>query len=276
MAEKLINDAVTPLSVNNVKAGTSVATNAAEVMSFILTTGAADAGSAAGTIVYGKTALAPILNLLGDRVGNFYSSAIHTSVSFTNGVIIAAQEKGFVYNGTESERLTLTAAKLTVNGDFAIDYETGLFVIRKATTATSVTITYKSPSEVSGGGGVATDVNLTKVGGVATSTGAGASNTGTLRVTQGSTSMQSQGVDTTGQDAYATIKTPSANATHILASCGSFGAIISLDAGVTDHFTVQPNMALTLDAVTITSGVAIQSKNLVPGSNYTNLAVSIW
>ena len=93
---------------------------------------------------------------------------------------------------------------------------------------------------------------------------------------QTGTTMQSQGLDATGQDAYATVKTPSANATHILVSCGSFGAIISLDAGTTDHFTVQPNMTVILDAVTITSGVAIQAKNLTGGSNYTNLSVSIW
>lgn len=128
---------------------------------------------------------------------------------------------------------------------------------------------------IAGGGGTS-NVNIDQIGGVDTSTGAGASNTGTLRVTQGSTSMQSQGVDATGQDAYATVKTPSANATHILASCGSFGAIISLDAGTTDHFTVQPNMSVILDAVTITSGVAIQAKNLSAGLNYTNLSVSIW
>lgn len=88
--------------------------------------------------------------------------------------------------------------------------------------------------------------------------------------------MQSQGLDATGQDAYATVKTPSADATHILVSCGSNGAIISLDAGTSDHFSVQPNMVLALDAVTITSGVAIQAKNLTGGSNYTNLSVSIW
>lgn len=178
-------------------------------------------------------------------------------------------------------------------------------LIESAATAGQVAQAVCNPDGTNiGAGGATTDVNLTKVGGAAFALGqqlaaaslpivltaaqittltpttisksSGAVDANTQRVTQGSTSMQSQGLDTTGQDAYATVKTPSADATHIFVSCGSFGATISLNAGTTDHFSVQPNMAVTLDAVTITSGVAIQAKNLVPGSNYTNLAVSIW
>lgn len=89
--------------------------------------------------------------------------------------------------------------------------------------------------------------------------------------------MQSLGADATGQDAYATVKTPTANATNILVSLtGANAAIISLDAGTTDHFTVPGGSLITLARVTITSAVAIQAKNATGGSNYTGLSISIW
>lgn len=104
---------------------------------------------------------------------------------------------------------------------------------------------------------------------------------GNLKVSQSSStsssSVQSQGTDATGQDAYATIKTPSANATHAYISLeGSNAAIISFDAGTTDHITVQAGSIVALDNITITASTAIQAKNRTAGSNYTNLNISVW
>ena len=165
MAENRIYSATTPMPVSNVRLGSGVSANTGEVMSFTLVDGTADPGAAAGTIVYGKTALSPILNALCDRSGQFFSDPLHTSVAFTDGVIVAAQEVGFIYDGTKNERLEKTAALLLNDGDFAVDYETGLFVIRKATADTSLTLDYCSPTGITGAGGPASDVNVTQFGG---------------------------------------------------------------------------------------------------------------
>lgn len=99
----------------------------------------------------------------------------------------------------------------------------------------------------------------------------------TQRVTEGSTTMQAMGTDATGADTYATVKTPTADATHIIAiNTGTNDAIISLDAGTTDNFPLAGGANLVLDGVTIRSGLAIQAKNLVGGSNYTGVSISCW
>lgn len=88
---------------------------------------------------------------------------------------------------------------------------------------------------------------------------------------------QALGIDAVGADAYATVVTPSADATHIKVNLdGSNDAIISLDAGTTDHIYITAGEVATLDQIAITSGTAIQAKNATPGSNYTNLTITIW
>lgn len=125
--------------------GKTVETVSSEVVSFIKTDGTADAGEVAGTIVYGRLAKSPVLNLLGDREGEYTGSSLSTSITFTTGVMNSTKEVGFVYDGRADERLTLTAAKLTENGQWSCDYYTGLFVIKKLTAGTSQTITsYKA------------------------------------------------------------------------------------------------------------------------------------
>lgn len=107
--------------------------------------------------------------------------------------------------------------------------------------------------------------------------GAGAVTSMSPRVTMGSTSMLAQGTDATGQDGYATILTPASACTHLYISLeGSNAAIISLDNGVTDHFTVQAGSILLFDGLTISASVNIQAKNRTGGSNYTNLNMSAW
>jgi len=137
--------------------------------------------------------------------------------------------------------------------------------------------THGSGISSSGGGGGASEVNLSEVDGQTVATGMGSSSGGTQRVVLSADDMQSLGVDTVGADTYATVKTPTANANHIkVTNAGMNGAIISLDNGATDHFVLLGGEVNCLDQVSIRSGVPIQAKNLVPGSNYTDLYISIW
>lgn len=127
-----------------------------------------------------------------------------------------------------------------------------------------------------GGGGGTSDVNLVEVGGAALALGQAAA-TASLPVVQAASPMQALAQDATGQDAYATVKTPTANASHIIiVLTGSNPAILSLDDGVTDHIFVAGPSVLALDQVAISSGVAIKAKNGTGGSNYTGLNISIW
>ena len=143
MSTKLIYNQSQPLAVIDVQKASQVTTVSAEVVSFLLETGAASAGEVAGTIVIGQISRAPITSLTGDRIGEFSGEVMDSSISFTNGVMIAAQEKLFRLGGAIDKRVAVTAEQLTVNGDWAVDYETGLLIVRKATTADSITLSYK-------------------------------------------------------------------------------------------------------------------------------------
>lgn len=118
---------------------------ASESLTFYTQAGAVDSGEAIGTIVIGKLAKAPILNLFGDRLGEFSGSAISTSISFTTGVLDSTLECGFIHSGSLNERITQTVAMLATktNGSWACDYLTGLIIVKKKTTGTSQTINYK-------------------------------------------------------------------------------------------------------------------------------------
>lgn len=138
-----IYDAKWPLPVHDVLKASEIEDVSSETVSFIKMDGTADAGEAAGTIVYAQLDKSPVLNKLGDRVGRFDGTDLDSSISFADGVILAAGEKGFVTFGSGDERLTKTAAKLTTNGDWALDYQTGIIVLKKASTATSLSVSYK-------------------------------------------------------------------------------------------------------------------------------------
>lgn len=177
MSDSLKNyDAKGPFPVDDMTQASELITPPAEIINFILEDGTPDAGSPAGTIVYAQISRAPIYNNIGDRVGRFdevnttanYFN-LQTSLSFADGVAIFNQQKGFVANLSNDKRLTITASKLEVNGDWALDHETGLMIIKKADATTSLSVTYKIRSGVStsGGGGIAADVNLNQVAGVA-------------------------------------------------------------------------------------------------------------
>jgi len=157
------NDQKTPTVVATMSA-TEVTTVSSSTITFYLEDGTADAGSAAGTIVIGRLGQAPILNQFGDRIGEYSGSSLSTSIVFTSGgAMIGDQEKGFVYDADANQRITKTAAKLTVNGDWACDYLTGLFIIKKATTGTTQAITSYL---VRTGGGGGTSSNPSEIQGV--------------------------------------------------------------------------------------------------------------
>jgi len=89
--------------------------------------------------------------------------------------------------------------------------------------------------------------------------------------------IQAKGTDATGTDAYATVVTSVAAASHIMIVLqGSNDAIVSIDAGTTDSIPVPAGSIVVLDNVTIAATTAIQAKNASAGNNYTNLDLTIW
>jgi len=129
-----------------------------------------DAGQAAGVMVEGVLAVAPIANTSGDQIGQ----RLNTSLSFTGTAFTAEVELS--YEALESldnlpflERLTkvasLVAAVKTAqangvptvmaNGDYVVDYRKGWIIGKKASTQTSLTsAAYKALSKSAGTSGV--------------------------------------------------------------------------------------------------------------------------
>lgn len=139
-----------------------------------------DAGQAAGTIVVAKLANTQILNSLGDTVGTYGD----TSFSFGTGtVLVSAQQKPF--RGVLAELAEVSGLNSTLaasaratavtqgflRGDWCIDHEHGVIYGVKATTGTTDTGSYKVNAP-GGGGSVAENVNIAKVGGAATAAAA--------------------------------------------------------------------------------------------------------
>lgn len=151
-------------------AASGVETVSAESLTFFTLAGAADSGEAAGSIVYGKLAKSPVLNLLGDTIGEFNpASNFATSIVFTTDVMDADEEVGFVYRENLDDRLSDTVARLAnaPNGAWACHYQTGLIVLKKASSSTSQTITsYKVLSS-----NATANTNVTGFGGAAVTLG---------------------------------------------------------------------------------------------------------
>ena len=145
---------------------------AAEVLTFqyynsgVLTV---DAGQAAGTLVLVKLANRNILNAAGDVIG----TNLDTSFSFGVGTILTAR-RAFPDLVAETFDTATGLAKITAilagftNGEYCIDHRTGTIYGKKATNGAADTGSYKVNQNVSGGGGgIASDVNIAKVGGTA-------------------------------------------------------------------------------------------------------------
>jgi len=137
-----------------------------------------DAGQAAGTVVVGKLANRNILNVLGDVVGTYGdSSVVITSTAFTKLRKFDAEAAANIERSAMDTLLQGAAKSVAVtsgfeNGEYCIDHRTGTLYGKKASTQTTLTAAYKVLIGVSGGGGgIASDVNVSKVGGTATVSG---------------------------------------------------------------------------------------------------------
>lgn len=250
----------------------------------------ADAGEAIGTLTVGQLTFDNIKNQGGYMEATPEDTSLgFTSTALTTEVVFYPPQWEYTDEFSEEDRLTAIGATLS-DGEFMVDYSSGTIYAKKASTTFTLTATtFKIKSQqVGSGGGVTGNVNLDEVGGIATAVDSGVANTGTQRVTIATDDVvtvsvgaagtpEAQGIDATGQDAYATVITPTADAKHMMVTNeGAEGAIISIDAGVTDQFTVIGGAIITFDDVDISSAVAIQAKNQNAGSNYTDLAITIW
>lgn len=91
------------------------------------------------------------------------------------------------------------------------------------------------------------------------------------------TAPQAYGYDATGQDAYATILTATAERHHLkIANYGANPVVISVDSGVTDAYYLTGGEVNMIDDLLIANGATVKAKNGSAGNNYTNLYISIW
>ena len=205
----------------------------------------------------------------------------------------------------------LEYAESLSNGQYFVDYMRGRIIGKKADATASETITYNIWSAIASGGTVVgTDVNVKQVGGVAVAVddsamaatppilpvGAEYRASATTYADGDATVLQSDingrilvnteaqgnlpqayGIDAAGTDAYTTVVTATADRHHIVISLqGANDAIVSLNSGTTEHFYIPANTSWVFDDVLIANGATVQGKNAVGGSNYTNLAITIY
>jgi hypothetical protein len=145
----------TPMPVSTMTASTTVTAVTGETIqlyyysSNVLTS---DAGQAAGTLVVGKTAYAPILDSLGTKVGNKTNSSLSfTCLALTNEIRFPQNKFEEGMDLTSAEALALITTSFA-NGDYTIDYRTGTIYAKKATTASTMTsVAYKRPTSESSG-----------------------------------------------------------------------------------------------------------------------------
>lgn len=152
-----------PLPVDVADESTRVTDVSGETVALVVaSTNVADAGSAAGTIVFGRLANGGILNSTKSRIGHHND----TSFSWTTGMIFTSlvafpylQYERAVHRGdSRADALAEAFANFT-NGQYAIEHRTKLIVGKKATTGTSDTAAYSYSS-------VATPVSSTGVEGM--------------------------------------------------------------------------------------------------------------
>lgn len=88
---------------------------------------------------------------------------------------------------------------------------------------------------------------------------------------------QAYGYDATGQDAYATILTATAERHHLkIANYGAHPVVVSVDSGTTDAYYLIGGEVNLIDDVLIAAGATVKAKNGSAGNNYTNLYLTIW
>lgn len=176
LAQQLQGSPQRGLPVNDVGASSMVQTAAAETVQLyyynISDVQTTDAGQVAGTVVVGKISRGDIKNQLGSMNATY----LDTSLSFTSTALTT--EVRFPFDKAESEDATKAAHRARYitegfsNGQYCVDYTTGVIYGKKASTQTSLTnVTYLYASQVTGGGGPTADVNVNQWGGVATTLG---------------------------------------------------------------------------------------------------------
>lgn len=193
-----------------------------------------------------------------------------TTLASDDPAVVALQ---IIDDWDESDRAKVNV----IAGQAGVDGGSGVVSAKTQRVALATDVSLPAGTNVIGALSANQSVNVAQVGGVATNMGVGAVSTGTQRVVTGSTSMQAAGSDATGQDTFATIVTPSANASHVaIFNAGPYSVTISLDAGTTNHLIIPGSASVVVDDVTIVSGTDIQAKNTTAGLNYSNLSISIW
>lgn len=176
LAQQLQGSPQRGLPVNDVGASSMVQTAAAETVQLyyynISDVQTTDAGQVAGTVVVGKISRGDIKNQLGSMNATY----LDTSLSFTSTALTT--EVRFPFDKAESEDATKAAHRARYitegfsNGQYCVDYTTGVIYGKKASTQTSLTnVTYLYASQVTGGGGPTSDVNVNQWGGVTTTLG---------------------------------------------------------------------------------------------------------
>lgn len=153
----------------------------------------ADAGQAAGTVVIGKSAYAPIYDGLGTKIANKGNTSLSfTCLAFTNEIRFPTitYERGFDYTGTEF--LTLITKNFS-NGDYCVDYRTGTVYGKKATTASTMTsVAYKRPSSTTVIDAGDIQIGAVEIKDATSDNRASVDSTGALKVTGGASSVSAQ------------------------------------------------------------------------------------
>lgn len=118
-----------------------------------------DAGQAAGTLVEGKLAYSNILNAAGSMLAVYQDKSLSfTSTAFTTEIPLNFEAAEIADALSGSARITAINAAVNAgagfsNGQYAVDYRTGMLYGRKADTSVTLTSTaYKAPQSSSAGG----------------------------------------------------------------------------------------------------------------------------
>jgi len=91
------------------------------------------------------------------------------------------------------------------------------------------------------------------------------------------TSAQPIGKDALGQNAYATILTPTENGEHVeVVNRGTHPVTVSFDGGTTEHMIIPGNAVISRDKMKVGKSIAIKAKNTTTDSHYTDLSISVW
>lgn len=192
---------------------------------------------AIGDVVAFQIPIFPVLNVNGSAIGGDGDSSLTIG-----GTVFTDQVP------------SVTADADLTNGQFWVDHMTGEARGKKANSGTSLSWTWKHFA----------------------SAGSNSSGVETFAISSGA--AQARSTETTAaSDAYVTMITVAAEATHMLVSLdGSNDAILSLDNGVTEFCVIKAGAVYVFDNLTIAAAAVIRAKNKTAGLNFTTLNVSIW